>query len=52
MIVELEKGKNENIKINSKPEELAYVFCKNIIFPIIIIFNKLNIKISKKYSKY
>ena len=25
MIVELEKGKNENIKINSKPEELAYM---------------------------
>ena len=30
MTVELEKGKSENIKIysNSKPEELAYEFCK------------------------
>ena len=31
MTVELEKGKNESIKIfqNSKPGELAYDFCKN-----------------------
>ena len=31
MTVELEKGKNESIKIfpSSKPEELAYEFCKN-----------------------
>ena len=31
MTVELEKGKNESIKIfpSSKPKELAYEFCKN-----------------------